>query len=192
MNETDARSRILAEATRLFGRKGYGATAVREVCEAAGVTKPALYYWFDGKEALFLEAVRIQVERLCAIVREAVDQGGTMPQRLERFVEHYLRSALADEDGVRLMMNVTHPVDDGQPVVDLMSVHRENILRIAGVLATAQERGDVRDDVDAAVAAIGLMGSANLHIVAGLHGMPLPTDIHVRIVKNFLFGVTPR
>ncbi|MCA9571717.1 MAG: helix-turn-helix transcriptional regulator, partial [Myxococcales bacterium] len=40
MNETDARSRILAEATRLFGCKGFGATSVREVVDAAGVTKP--------------------------------------------------------------------------------------------------------------------------------------------------------
>ena len=39
-------AKIVAAAVRLFCEKGYEATAVREIVEAAGVTKPVLYYYF--------------------------------------------------------------------------------------------------------------------------------------------------
>lgn len=54
-----ARERILREATRLFGHAGYAGASVREVVEAAGVTKPTLYYYFKNKEDLFRQAVDV-------------------------------------------------------------------------------------------------------------------------------------
>jgi AcrR family transcriptional regulator len=43
---------ILQAAVRLFARKGFEATSTREIVEAAGVTKPMLYYYFKSKEGL--------------------------------------------------------------------------------------------------------------------------------------------
>jgi len=49
----DVRERLLIAAVRLFAEKGYSATSVREIVEAAGVTKPVLYYYFRNKEGVF-------------------------------------------------------------------------------------------------------------------------------------------
>ncbi|MDX2036886.1 MAG: TetR/AcrR family transcriptional regulator [Isosphaeraceae bacterium] len=43
---------IATVAARLFAARGYDATPVREIVEAAGVTKPTLYYHFQSKEGL--------------------------------------------------------------------------------------------------------------------------------------------
>ncbi len=43
---------ILRVAARLFATRGFEATSVREIVEAAGVTKPTLYYYFGSKEGL--------------------------------------------------------------------------------------------------------------------------------------------
>ena len=37
---------IARAAARLFAERGYDATSVREIVEAAGVAKPTLYYYF--------------------------------------------------------------------------------------------------------------------------------------------------
>ena len=37
----------------LFSKKGYDAVSIREIAEAAGVTKPAIYYYFEGKKTLY-------------------------------------------------------------------------------------------------------------------------------------------
>jgi len=39
-------------AARLFASRGFDATSVRTIVEAAGVTKPTLYYHFGSKEGL--------------------------------------------------------------------------------------------------------------------------------------------
>lgn len=189
--ETDVRSRILLAATRLFGQRGFGATSVREVVDAAGVTKPTLYYWFENKDALFVQCVQAKVEELRAIVQESFSGPGPLASRLERFVDRYIDRALADEDGVRLMMTVQHPVDDGQPEVDLFSVQTENIVAITEVIDAGRGDGSVRPDVDPVLVALSLLGSANMHVLAALHGMPLPDDLAARIVRHFLHGVAP-
>jgi AcrR family transcriptional regulator len=43
------RERILEVALALFAEKGYDATSMREIAEALGITKAALYYHFDSK-----------------------------------------------------------------------------------------------------------------------------------------------
>jgi len=43
---------IARAAARLFAEQGYDATSVREIVEAAGVTKPTLYYHFGSKQGL--------------------------------------------------------------------------------------------------------------------------------------------
>jgi AcrR family transcriptional regulator len=46
------RARILEVATELFYARGYAGTSIRDIAEALGLTKGALYYHFAGKEAL--------------------------------------------------------------------------------------------------------------------------------------------
>src|SRR5512135_2592698 len=49
-----ARERLLKAALGLFTVKGYAAATVREIVAAAGVSKPALYYYFSNKEGIYL------------------------------------------------------------------------------------------------------------------------------------------
>jgi AcrR family transcriptional regulator len=46
------RGEVLAAAAELFANRGYSATTVREVAEAAGMLGGSLYYHFDSKESM--------------------------------------------------------------------------------------------------------------------------------------------
>jgi AcrR family transcriptional regulator len=52
------RQRLLAEAQRLFRERGYAATSLEQVAEAAEVTKGAIYGHFASKEDLLLSAIK--------------------------------------------------------------------------------------------------------------------------------------
>jgi AcrR family transcriptional regulator len=56
------RHALLDAARTLFGERGYAATSLDEVAQAAKVTKGALYHHFEGKQELF-GAVYEQVKR---------------------------------------------------------------------------------------------------------------------------------
>lgn len=51
------RQRLLAEAQRLFRERGYAATSLEQIAEAAEVTKGAIYGHFASKEDLMLSSV---------------------------------------------------------------------------------------------------------------------------------------
>lgn len=51
------RQRLLAEAQRLFRERGYAATSLEQIAEAAEVTKGAIYGHFASKEDLMLSAL---------------------------------------------------------------------------------------------------------------------------------------
>lgn len=90
------RERLLDEARLLFARKGFEATSVREIVDAADVTRPTLYYHFRSKEGLYLELV----ERLCATVEDSTLRS-LVPQetargRLRSFVLNILDSVIED------------------------------------------------------------------------------------------------
>ena len=67
------RDRILDAALALFAEKGYDATSMREIAEQLGMTKAALYYHFEGKDAIVLALladIEEQVEELVSWARE--------------------------------------------------------------------------------------------------------------------------
>ncbi len=53
----DTRSRIFLTAAELFADYGYDKVSIRQICEAVGIRKPTLYYYFKDKETLLLEMI---------------------------------------------------------------------------------------------------------------------------------------
>lgn len=49
-HEVDVRGAIVREATRLFAAQGFDGTALQEIADAVGVTKPAVLHHFPSKE----------------------------------------------------------------------------------------------------------------------------------------------
>lgn len=65
---------LLDAALEMFSTKGYRATRLEEVADAAGVTKGAIYYYFDTKEELLRQALQ---SRIGAVFDRIEAQGQT-------------------------------------------------------------------------------------------------------------------
>lgn len=53
----ETRARIVEAAVAVFGERGYEGASTRDIASAAGVNAPAIQYYFDGKEGVYLECV---------------------------------------------------------------------------------------------------------------------------------------
>jgi AcrR family transcriptional regulator len=51
----ETRERILDVAQELFTQHGYDKTSLRDIADRLGITKAALYYYFERKEGILLE-----------------------------------------------------------------------------------------------------------------------------------------
>src|SRR5437764_113844 len=98
-NEPGAVARHIARvAARLFATQGYDATSVRTIVEAAGVTKPTLYYHFGSKEGLAQALLTVPMSQLGAALRTIVAAPGDPVLMLERFVEAHFDFCREDPD----------------------------------------------------------------------------------------------
>jgi AcrR family transcriptional regulator len=65
---SSSRQLILDTARRLFQQHGYDATSLRQIAEAVGMTKAAVYYHYPAKENLLLELIRPMLDALGDLV----------------------------------------------------------------------------------------------------------------------------
>src|SRR3954451_20256078 len=102
--ETSAVARHIApEAARLFARHGYDATSVRMIVEAAGVTKPTLYYHFGSKEGLAQALLTVPLTELASTLRAILDEPGDAVAMLERTFEAHFAFCREDPDRSRFV-----------------------------------------------------------------------------------------
>ena len=93
----DARTRLLDAARDVIRRKGFDATTVDDLCEAAGVTKGAYFHHFKSKEALGVAAAETWSEQTGALFAAASYQKVERPlDRILAYVD--LRMKLIDGD----------------------------------------------------------------------------------------------
>lgn len=172
------RARVLRQAERLFARRGYGATSLREVAAASGVRLFTIQHHFGSKARLF-EAVmgrwNAEVEALVSTVLAEAPPG----QAIERIVDALFdffhahrarvalharaalgdgpprRAAAGDRGWVRFMTRsaATHGLGDGRLDPGLLLITVEGVLH-NHVLATPHYRMLFgRDVVDPQLAA---------------------------------------
>lgn len=90
----DTRTRIQEIALKLFVEQGYEATSLREIAEALGVTKAALYYHFKSKDEIItsLAENRLQaVERLVAWAKGQPRSEETRHELIRRYSDDLYR-----------------------------------------------------------------------------------------------------
>ena len=150
------RDRVLRLADALFARRGYAAVSMRDVALAAGVTKPALYYHFRDKEALYEECVSPSQRRIGAMLRESAGTEGPLPDRLLAATltlltesrHHPIRTQ--SDIAEHLPSEAQHRLNEG---------FQDSVMRpLCDLFQAAAERGELRADVSVPVAAAALLG----------------------------------
>lgn len=198
----DLRSRILDAAAELFAQQGYGSTSVREIAEAVGCTKPALYYHFTSKEGLYHEVVETRLQAVLEVVDVALAPGRSLRSQLRTLVGTLLQRAEQRPLEVRLLATAEHaPAHSGAPAVNLVPLHMELIGRLVGAFEVGKGRGEVRQDVDPLQAALALLGMVHIHVIGALYSAtdalpsPLvagPADVPGAVIDLLFSGLDPK
>jgi AcrR family transcriptional regulator len=154
----ETKDRIVREALQLFLERGYEGTSLQDIADRVGITKPAIYYHFESKDRLFHDVLSLFFEKmgewsasrfrgcdtahslLRALLSSVASFKGAADILLERetgatphnLIELFLAAGRRDP-GVRERI--------GAGFV-------ESRRALAATLREAQERGEIRPDVD--------------------------------------------
>jgi TetR/AcrR family transcriptional regulator, regulator of cefoperazone and chloramphenicol sensitivity len=93
------RDRIVEAAGQLFAERGFEATTVRDICQAAGANVAAVNYYFRDKERLYIEAVvRAHRWRLDQAALPDWDVNTPPRKKLADFIHTFFRRMLGGPD----------------------------------------------------------------------------------------------
>ena len=134
--------RILLSALELFSSKGYDATSVREICEAAGITKPTLYHFYGSKEGVYRALVDGALDDFRKAITRALQAPGSAVQRLRRVGRAYFESARGRRDLLRFIFGLVHNPATSAPRTDFPRFYDEVVARIAAEVEDGVARGE--------------------------------------------------
>ena len=181
---------IARVAARQFAARGYDATSVREIVEAAGVTKPTLYYHFGSKEGLAQALLTVPMTGLVNALEEIAGAEGDPVERLVRTFEAHFAFCREEPDRARFFFALVFgPHGSGALAEELfgfggaMDAQTLTVVRRlagdAGVIAA--DRVD-----DCARASCGLIRMAVMDFL--LEGADLDAALARRLVGDLLWG----
>jgi len=130
-------------ALELFASKGYEATSVREICEAAGITKPTLYHFYGSKEGVYRALVDGTLEDFRGEILRALQGTGDTVARLQRVARIYFESARARRDLLRFIFGLIHNPASSAPPTDFPRFYEE----VVGLIAAEVEDGVARGEL---------------------------------------------
>ncbi|MER5427516.1 TetR/AcrR family transcriptional regulator [Streptomyces sp. NPDC002588] len=83
-------SEIFEQASRLFAERGFAGTNLRDIAEAMGVTRPALYYYVKSKEDLLAKLVAQMTEGPAAEIEALAKDDSLDPATKLRRIAHLI------------------------------------------------------------------------------------------------------
>jgi AcrR family transcriptional regulator len=154
------RERIVGAAASLFVRKGYIATSIADLAQAVEVTKGALYHHFESKEAIFFAVIeKIRVTWRDSVARKVVSSHDAI-DRLSALLDNHALFLQRNEAFCLVLNGMMTELEGVKPdlAAALQQVYGELTRFVEQIIRKGQAAGQVRSDIDAALAALTIVG----------------------------------
>jgi AcrR family transcriptional regulator len=102
------KERLLRVATRLFARHGFEGTSVQDIVDAAGVTKGAMYHYYDSKDDLLYEVYHKLLTMQTAQLEAIAAGPGTAEERLRAAAIDVVQTSLDNLDDMIVFFRSLH------------------------------------------------------------------------------------
>jgi TetR/AcrR family acrAB operon transcriptional repressor len=156
------KQRLIDAATNLFANKGYGATSVKDISSAAGISEGSIFWHFESKQGLLFAVVDQALAGWEAEILAPLLEQAAQPGSAAAIVEAHRRFALANpEVGERLFLKLAgEALTPGAPLQsayqDIYDRFREHGCRW---IEASRRAGWIRADVDAAATSTVIVGA---------------------------------
>lgn len=157
------RERLLDAAAGVLSRKGFAGTRLSDIAEQAQVQAPAIYYYYSSREDLIEEVMYVGATAMRTNLLEvlAALPPGTKPaDRIAAAVEAHLRHELEISEYSTAIIRNANQLPENVSRRALAEVGAYNDIW-RGLIAELAAAGQLRSDVDAAVARMLVLGALN-------------------------------
>lgn len=186
-----SRERILDVASRLMADRGYAATSIAQICDAAGLPPSSLYWHFGSKEELLGAVMERGAERWFADLPSWHDLPGDLEARLASRLDLLARRLEAHPEFLRLyiLLSIERREIDASSLAPIRRIRDRAIGGVRAILV------DVLGGADASTAADELANELARFVICFCDGCfvshqvePTETDLR-RLFDDLRIGL---
>jgi len=150
--------RILEAAEDLFSRHGFDAVSIQKIATRARVSKSTIFHHFPSKQALYIAVLKNACLDIGDILQSLEKKPCTSIAPLRTFAGAHLEDLFERESVSRLILRelMDGDLERGQALA--VEVFGEHFSRLVVLIQSGQKEGMLRLDMDAADAAIAIVG----------------------------------
>ena len=101
-----SREEIQEKSMELFMRKGYHGMSTTDLCEALGISRPTLYWYFKSKEEILFAVHKARIDSLIKPILEQAQKTSDPVRRLQMII-HELTTVACLHPETRVLINET-------------------------------------------------------------------------------------
>jgi AcrR family transcriptional regulator len=194
-NHSETRRHILRAALKHFANAGYAATSVQQIVGDAKVSKPALYYHFRDKAALFEALVNEAHDGRFRVVQEAATKSKNIREQLREVLVALFDYFSKNRELTRIAFSTAYAAPgELPPGLNHLQKCRRSLDFIHALIKRAQAAGELDDRFDSRELAYGFYGQTNFYITAHLlmPGFRANRKAAERVVELFLAGAAAK
>ena len=157
------RHKILDASAKLFREQGFSATTLRQIANRSKMKAGSVYYYFDSKNQILDEVLKIGIKVVFEAVEKAVDalpENASGRARLEAAVAAHLHTLLRYSDytsaNIRIFGQVSRTSQNRNRAIRRTYAEYWN-----GLLQHAKDSGEISPDADLSLIRLFLLGSVN-------------------------------
>jgi len=151
---------ILSAAQRVFSRKGYETTTMEDIASEAGFGKASLYFYFKGKEEVFLSLIRAGLEGQRNLLKEVMNSQLSNVEKLKAIISKYFEYVKENRDFIRIVHSESQKLYATaleKVHSSIIKEHKNTMEGIASIIREGIKSGEFRR-VEPTVAAASFMG----------------------------------
>lgn len=86
---SEARDRVLNSAYTLFVQSGYTDVSMQQIADASAITKATLYHHFRDKQELYIETMRLAIDRSQCYFRDNLNDSDDLREVMRALVNYH-------------------------------------------------------------------------------------------------------
>ena len=136
------RSEILVAAAKVFAAKGFVATHMEDIAEAARLAKGTLYLYFQSKDAIYEATVRQAMTKLAALIAERVRKESDLAGKLAAFISVRIAFWNEQQQLYRIILSINRQEQHRKRSIGWQ---KEAVLYLQSMFVDAAKAGEIPD-----------------------------------------------
>lgn len=146
----DRSAAILDAARRVFVTRGYQAAAIADIARLAGISDGLVYRYYESKRRLLDAVLAAFFQRILNVLEPAVAAEQGFDAKLRALIHAHLKTLLAEPGLCRLFIGEVRGAAEFADS-EAQSLNRRYSAVFLNIIKDAQRRGELREDLDAAL-----------------------------------------